>query len=226
MVTMGSKHVFWQAFVFTIVVFGVGIVFGYYLESSRASNVEFNLLASEINLLDQQMRGKIVGESNLSCEIAVGSTFTFADKIYEDALKLEKYGSSSKFNEEIMLVLHRRYDLLRTMLWDESIKLKKRCPSFHTVVYFFDYEPESVELKGEQDFFSRLLIDAKNSNPGRILLIPIAANLDLSSVELAIENYKIKKMPSVLIDEKTVVDEIVTLQEMEGFIFSTNKTAA
>ena len=218
----GSKSVFWQALIFTIVIFGLGLLFGYYLESSRASSVELNLLSSEVSLLDEQIRGRIVEDSNLSCEIAMGSTFAFADKIYEEALNLEKYDSSSKFNKDVLVVLHKRYDLLRAMLWDESIKLRKRCSSFHTVVYFFEYAPENIELKGRQGFFSKLLLDVKNNHPGEILLIPIASNLDLASVQLAMENYGVEEMPSVLIDEKRVVSEIVTLEEMEGFIFSSS----
>ena len=217
---IGDKSVFWQALIFTIIIFGIGLLLGYYLELSRANTIELNLLSSEINLLDEQMRGRIVEGSNLSCAIAKGSTFAFADKIYEEAIKLEKYDSSSKFNREMMIVLHKRYDLLRTMLWDESMKLKKKCPDFHTVVYFFDYATEDIELEGRQSFFSNLLLDTKNNNPSKILLIPISTNLELASVEVVIENYGIESTPSVLIDEKRIVDEIVTLEEMEALIFS------
>ncbi|MEM4259377.1 MAG: hypothetical protein QXS38_01270 [Candidatus Pacearchaeota archaeon] len=224
MVVYESKSVFWQALVFTIIVFAAGLILGYYLESSRATSIEISLIGSEINLLDEQMRARIISESNLSCDLAIESTFTFADKIYGEALKLERYGAASKFTKEIMLTLHRRYDLLRVMLWSESIELKKRCGKLHTIVYFFDYDSKNIEIEGRQQFFSRLLLDAKNRNPDKILLIPIAANLDLAAVELARENYNIKKIPSVLIDEAIVVDDFVTLEEMENFIFHSNKT--
>ncbi len=225
MVKYESKSVFWQALIFTVVVFAAGLILGYYLESSRATSLEINLLGSEINLLDEQMRGKIISESNLSCKLAIESTFSFADKIYGEALKLERYGAASKFTKEIMLILHRRYDLLRVMLWSESITLKRRCGNIHTVVYFFDYDSEDVEIQGRQEFFSRMLMDVKSRNPNKILLIPIAANLDLAAVELATENYNIKDSPSILIDESIVVSDIVTLEEMENFILFGNKTA-
>ena len=32
----GSKSVFWQALVFTVVIFAIGLLFGFYLESLRA----------------------------------------------------------------------------------------------------------------------------------------------------------------------------------------------
>lgn len=219
MVSYGSKHVLWQALVFTIIIFAVGLIFGYYLEGLRASTVEFNLLGSEVNLLDEQLRGKIIENSNLSCEIATDSTFSFANKVYDEALKLEKYEASSKFDKDTLLILHRRYDLLRTMFWTEAITLKKRCPGFHTVVYFFDYGTNNIEIKAKQTFFSNLLRTAKEENPGKILLIPIAANLDLAAVDLAMQNYKVNSYPMILIDETKMVGDVITSKELEDLIF-------
>ena len=216
---VGSKSAFWQALVFTIIVFAIGLIFGFYLESSRASTVEISLLGSEINLLDQQLRGEIIKNSNVDCKISLESTFAFADKVYEEAVKLEEYESSSKFNRETMLVLHKRYDLLRTMFWLEAVTLKARCPTFHTVVYFFDYGTEDIKIKARQTFFSNLLMDVKNKNPGRILLIPIAADLDLAAVDMAMQNYKVRSSPMILIDEKEMVGDVITSKELEKLIF-------
>ena len=220
---MGNKSVFWQALIFTILIFGAGLVFGYYLESSRASNVELNLLGSEVNLLDEQMRARVVEESNLSCDLSKQSLFAFADKIYEEVLKLERYDSSAKFDRETLMALHKRYDLLRTMLWFEGIKLRERCGGFHNVIYFFNYASDNVETRARQGFFSRLLEDVKKESPNEILLIPIASNLNLASVEIAMKSYNVDDAPSILIDEKKIVEDIVTLDEIKGHIFSSSK---
>jgi len=218
MVNYGSKHVLWQALVFTIIIFAVGLIFGFYLESLRASTVELNLLSSEINLLDEQLRGKIVENSNLSCEIALDSTFAFADKVYDEALKLEEYDSSSKFNGDTLLILHKRYDLLRAMFWTEAVTLKKRCPSFHTVVYFFDYASDDINIKAKQAFFSNLLRTVKEENPNKILLIPIAADLDLAAVDIAMQTYKVNSSPMILIDETKRVSDVITEKEFKDLI--------
>lgn len=212
---VGSKHVFWQALIVTILIFGTGMILGYFLESSRADRSELNLMNSEINLLDDQIRSDIIGRSNISCDLAVKSTFTFADKIYEDAQQLEKFDAVSKFNRDTLLMLHKRYDLLRMMLWEEAITLRDRCGGFHTVVYFFAYDPQDVELRAKQAFFSRLLVDVKNDFPDKVLLIPIAGNVDLASVDLALENYDLE-VPSIFVDEKIKFGEVVTLEEVES----------
>lgn len=108
-------------------------------------------------------------------------------------------------------------------MWLESIKLKARCGDFHTIVYFFDYEPQKVDLSAKQNFFSGLLTDLKNRHPGEVLLIPIAANLDTSSIELALEHYGVDKIPSILVDEKISVEEIITLEEFENITLSGDK---
>lgn len=213
-----SKHVFWQALVFTIIVFGAGLIFGYYLESSRADASEIRVLNSELNILDEQIRAGLLGSANISCEEALESTFSFADKIYDEAVQLEKYDAVSKFNTDMMRLIHKRYDLLRVMLWNEGISLKKRCGTFHTIVYVFDYGTEDVDIRARQTYFSRVLMDMKNEHPDEILLIPIAGNLELASIEVIKKNYNINST-SILADEKNLIDEIITYEELEDIVF-------
>jgi hypothetical protein len=217
-----NKHVFWQALVFTVIIFGIGLILGYFLETQRAGKIEFNLMNSEINMVDEQLRYSMLQNSNISCDLATKSIFSFADKIYEEAQTLEKYDSSTKFTRDAMISMHKRYDLLRTMLWDEAINTKARCGNFHTVVYFFDYSTDDVGKRGEQTFYGRMLTDLKNAYPDEILLIPIAANLDIASIELAKENYNIQIIPSIIIDEKKIVSGETTVEELEKAIFGKN----
>ncbi len=216
---VNSKHAFWQALVFAVVIFILGMVLGFFLEKDRASEIELNLVVSELNLLDEQLRNQISDSLDVECDLAIESTFNFADKIYWEAAKMEKYDAASKFSNDLRII-HRRYDLLRTMLWIEAIDLIDRCDSdIHIVVYFYQYDVEDIDVKAKQLFFSRLLLDAKSENPDDILLIPIAGNLDLESVNLALENYDLPELPIILIDEERIVDEVVTLDELKKTIF-------
>jgi hypothetical protein len=217
---MVDKHVFWQALIFTVIIFIIGLIFGYFLESYRADRIELDVMGSEINMLDEQIRGTIASSSNVSCDLAIKSTFAFADKVYGEALKLEKYDAASKLDKDALSIIHKRYDLLRMMLWQESIKVRKRCGGFHIIVYFFKYDSENVELRAEQSFYSRLLTDIKNKHPAEVLLVPIAANMDIASVDLAKASYGISKLPAILVDEREVVSSIITLDELEKIVFS------
>src|SRR3989338_8184405 len=109
---VNTKHAFWQALIFTIIIFSIGLIMGYFLENSRADKIELSLLNSEISILDQQIRNRGITQFDIGCEEAKESTFSFANKIYDEAVQLEKYDSQAKFVQTTK-ILHKRYDLLR-----------------------------------------------------------------------------------------------------------------
>lgn len=214
-----SKNAFWQALIFTILIFGTGLLIGFFVEEGRSDSINEVLMTSEINLLDQQIRTSALSQFEINCAISKQSTFEFADRIYEEALQLERFDASAKFTNTLE-ILHKRYDLLRVLLWIESKNLKENCNTdFHTLVYIYEYEPESLETEALQASTSRLLTDVKNVHPDEILLIPFAGNLEIESVNLILEQYEIKTLPAIIIDEKEVVTEQITLTELEDLIF-------
>lgn len=215
-----SKHAFWQALVFSIIVFAMGLLLGFFLDLYRADKLEGNLINSELNLADEQLRIKTLDNFDIECDLAVDSLFNFADKIFWEALKLEEYDSASKIGDQF-LILHRRYDLLRTMLWLESIELKKKCPgSFNTVVYLYEYNLDDTEVKSVQLFYSRLLLDLKYKYSSEIILIPIAVNMNLESLDLIIRDRNLTEFPMILINEKEIITGVPTIEEVEEKIFS------
>jgi hypothetical protein len=217
---VGGKSAFWQALVFTVLIFLIGLFLGFLVENSRVNSVESALYNSEINLLDQQIRDKVVGSFNVSCDVAKQELFKFADSIYEEASQLEKYDGASKF-ESILPIIHKRYDLLRVMLWTESKQLNVRCPnSFHRVVYLYNYGVDDSSQRGLQSFYSRLLIDLKERNGDNVLLIPIAANLNISSMDVLMSSYNITKTPAIFIDEKRLITEPPTIEQLQSYVRS------
>ena len=216
---VNSKHAFWQALLVAVSFFFSCLIIGFFIESYRADAVKMNILDSEIYVFDEQLRQIILDQQNVSCTLAKDSLFDFANRIYHDAEKLENYDSASKFSESFG-ILHRRYDLLRTLLWQDSIKLRERCQlSFHTVIYFYEYNPEDVEMRALQSYYSRMLVELKESYGGEILLIPIAINMNLSSVNVLLDNYKIEELPVIFIDERYAINTIISSDELERIIF-------
>ncbi|MBI2632599.1 hypothetical protein HYW75_06345 [Candidatus Pacearchaeota archaeon] len=150
---VNNKHAFWMALVFTLIIFALGLMSGFFFESSRADDLRLRVEHSEINLLDEQLRTRVISDLNVGCSLAMENTFDFADKIYEEAVKLEEYDSASKFTSSLMEV-HKRYDLLRMMLWVEASKLRNNCTKdFHIAVYFFDYNIQDFDTRARQTTF-------------------------------------------------------------------------
>jgi len=219
-----QKSAFWKAFLLTIIIFIIGISIGVFIENKRTANIEAVLLNSEINLLDEQIKANAFQEFNFSCSDSMESAFKFADKIYAEALKLEEYDSSDKFTD-ILPTYHRRYDLLRVLLWTESAKTRKQCPNeFHTMVYLYDYDSKDMKKKAKHLAMERLLIDFKYNFPDEVLLIPIASNLDIESVNLIMKKYDIKESPAIIVDEERVIKEIPTFEELKNIVFNSNNT--
>jgi hypothetical protein len=217
-----NKTVFVQSLIVTIIVFLIGLAIGFVIESNRIDKTQLALINSEISLLDEQIRNLNIETFNVSCDLAVSSTFEFADRIYAEAQLLEKYDSSSKFTDELKII-HKRYDLLRTLLWTHSIEIKEKCPQqFHTVVYLFDYGTEEINQQAKQTAISRMLVDIKEAYGNSVLLIPIASNLNLESINLIKSKYGISETPAIIIDENKVITQDVTLAELEDIIFEQN----
>lgn len=210
---------FLYALIITLVVFNIGIFFGYALESSRISNIQDMYEQSNIELLDQQAQEyafDVVGD--LNCSLMVQGNIDFANRIYEQALKIEKYERASRLNQDIVEE-HKKYDLLRALLWMNSIKTKEACgDNFHTIVYVYKYDEPSLEEKAKQRFFSNLLGEIKEEYRDNVILIPIAGDNDLLSIELLLDKYGVEELPSIIIDEEHVLTEINNFEDIETYL--------
>jgi len=216
-----QKHVFWEALLLAIFIFASGMLIGYLLELNRTSNIISAYQEAEINLLDIKIQQTIFEQEDFNCEEATQELIKFADKTYLEASILEEYKKSARLSEGIFFQ-HKKYDLLRTILWLNSIKVKEICPnSFDTIVYFYEYSPtdlDDLNLRAKQEAFSRSLGELKYNQEDGIILIPIAGNLDIGSIELLKSNYNIDKLPTVLINEKQVITSIDELESIESYL--------
>ena len=114
--------------------------------------------------------------------------------------------------------VHRKYDLLRTLLWMNVIDLKKRCGNIDSIVYFYSYGTDSIEIKSKQAVFSNVLGDLKEKRGNDFVLIPIATNQDIQSLSYLLGAYNIGESPVILINEKVAIYEPKTVSEIESYL--------
>ncbi len=184
----------------------------------QSDNIFSRLVDSEINILDEQLRQRILIDANVSCAIAKASLFSFADKIYEEAIELEEVDSTGRIGD--LTTLHRRYDLLRTLLWVEAEDIRARCnETFHIVTYLYLYNNEDIDVSSRQNYFSRLVFDLKTERPEEIVLIPIAVDTKVESVEVIIESRGLNVFPVILVDGYEVVSDLISLDELDNLVF-------
>jgi len=215
-----QKHVFWQALIFTILIFFLGIIFGLILENWRNSKVEDLYSKSEISMLDIKAQTEVYSTGFYNCEKAISENILFADKVYNESKVLDRYQKSSVLKTEEIVLQHEKYDILRALLWINSIKIKNQCnASYYNVVYIYKYHSGELEMIARETVFSKLLGELKERKGSEVLLIPLASDNNISSIALLMDRYNISKdeLPVILIDEKIKINQLTNIDELEKY---------
>jgi len=208
------KNAFWQALFLTTIIFLSGLFLGLAYEESRTQEINKYYIQSETSLMDMVALSNLIKLNNISCEILVKSNIDLANKIYEEAYLLEKYEQAGKITKNLKLA-HKKYDLLRTFLWINSIKTFEKCESdFEIVIYLYEYETKDLVKKATQEVWSKILFDLKKEKGNQILLIPIAVDNDLISLNSLIEKYNLSEFPVILINNKKKITELKSIQDL------------
>jgi len=215
-----EKNVFWEALIITIFIFLLGLLIGVFLENSRTKNLDSIYLESEFNLFDLNIQSRLFDLENLDCNYAVSENIKFGDKIFENALLLQKLEESEDLTDAIK-VQHKKFDILRALFWINSKNIKERCgANYSIVVYLYDYNDVRLDTKAEQKVFSRVLSELKNKKEGKVMLIPIAGDNGLLSVNslMEIHNVSEQELPIILIDEKYKINTLDDLENIEKYL--------
>lgn len=214
----GNKHTFWQALIIALIIFFIGIILGIFFENYRTSRMERFYINSETEIFDIQLGSDILNMFEFDCDFVLRETIGFADRVYEEAKTLEKYDASNKITEDIVNV-HKRYDLLRTALWRDAIKLQEKCPQkTNVVVYLYEYMEPSINTQAKQITLSKVLLDLKKKYEDKVILIPIAYDSGSKSLELLKQKYELTESPVVFINQKHKITELSSMEELEAYI--------
>lgn len=211
-----QNHLFWEALVISLFIFGCGILLGYFIENSRIETLDSLYADTEVTLIDIQNQMSLL-ESDIDCNIAIRKNIEFGDKIYSEALLLEKYDAASQLSENLENQ-QRKFSTLRVSFFLNSIKIWERCNgSFDILTYFYEYSPKSIQQEAKQNVFSSSLFSLKQIVGNKILLIPIAMDLNISSVDILKENYNLSKM-AVLFNKNQIIDSIDELNNLSSYL--------
>jgi len=206
MVLKSRKHVFWEALFVTILVFAVGLFLGMMIETNNSNKISQMYLKSEIGLVDGMAITILSEDFNYDCEVIKKNNIKFADRIYEEAIVLEDYENAGILTDNLKF-LHKKYDLLRTLLWMSNQDSLQRCENYDLVVYLYEYDTEDNEKKATQNVWSKILYDLKVENPD-ILLLPIASDQNLTSLDFLAEQYVVEDYPALIVNNEYVLYDL------------------
>jgi len=211
-----NKNIFLEALLLTIMVFLIGILIGVLFEQGRVNKINEYYAQSEVSLIDILTLNNLANLNNSNCNNLINSNINFANKIYDEAKILEKYEEAGKISDNIKLE-HKKYDVMRTLLWINIIKVNEVCKNNKTkvVVYLYKSNDPDLTKKATNNVWSKILLDLKNKYGNEIILIPIAVDNNLVSLNSIINNYEISDYPVVIINNKDVLKELSSVEDIE-----------
>jgi hypothetical protein len=210
-----KKRVFWEALILAVVVFLFGMLIGIAFESSKLTDINDYYIQSESSVMDAFALSSFSDIDSSACPILKQSNIDFANSIYEEAILLEDYENAGKITES-MKVMHKKYDVLRTFLWINTMKTAEKCGrDYNTVVYLYISESEELTQKATQKVWSRVLYDLKQEEGENVLLIPLAADKDLVSLNSILKSFEISSYPAVIINEEEGITDLISVEEVK-----------
>lgn len=212
-----QTDVFWKAGILTAVVFILGVLLGYYLESGRLSEIEEEYKQIELQWADAKLQTLYYQTISPSlCNAAIEENLKFADRVYEEGLKLEKYEESNRLTETKFMLDKKRYALLKVEFLLNSVSLKGKCKSanYTNLVYFYVDDPTQKQ-GAEQKAISAILKELKQKYGSNLMLIPLPIDLDISVINIIKNSYNINSIPTILINEKVKLEGVKTIEELE-----------
>lgn len=199
------------ALIFLIIV-GVSLVF----ESGRTEEIRKGLTETDVLWNDARFFRQFIPSANITneeCGFLSEENRKLGDRIYAEGLKIENYEKANKLTDEL-LTEKKRYALLDLQFWQNSAEIKKKCRSaFSTVIYFYS----QYNSTGSQKVMDRVLSDFKQRCGRATVYITFPTDMDLSSIDLIKASYNITEIPSVLINEKTVISGTASMEDLNSY---------
>jgi len=212
-----QKDAFWKALVYTIIVFAIGVFFGYLLEENRVGKIEENFDTLVIDWDDAETQTSYYQTLDEEfCSFAVQQNFDFGDEIYEKGLQLDEYEAANRFLDRLDIE-KKKYNLLKIKFYINSKIIKEKCNADYEYLFYFYLDDPNTDIKEQQRVMSRVLGDVKNELGDEIILMPLAADMDLSVVEILKEKYGVQEYPTIVIKDSVRLTGVYTKEEILEF---------
>ncbi len=212
-----QSDVFWKAGLVTMVIFLLGVYTGYWLDSGRVEQIRKEYKEMDIRWGDaklQAMYYNVFKNSSNFCGPAIEENLKFADRIYEDGVRIEQYEKINKLTPSL-ITEKTQYILLKLQFWLNSIELKKTCnANYINLVYFYSHYKGTIQ----ESVQGAVLLDLKNKCGRNLMLIPLPLDLNITTIDIIKEQYGIEKTPTILIDENIKLEGFQTKNELEKYI--------
>jgi len=212
-------NTYYKAGILTVIVFILGIIFGIWVDNYRLSAVRETLSEIDTNWNDARLLNLYIGRLGKDyCDLALEENLVYNDKIYKEGLEIERTVEANIFIPTLEQE-RRRYTLLQTQFWFNSQELKEKCNfTYKNVVHLYKQKDLTREIDIENKVQSSILLDLKEKCGNKIMLIPLAADLDLTVIDAVTKQFNITIYPAIIIDEKFAFQGLTSIDELESVV--------
>ncbi len=213
------RKVYIQAGILSLFVFFIGVMIGIWIDNTRLGNIRSALSEVDINSYDARLLNTYLQRFGKEyCDVALEQNLAYNDKIYEDGRKIEDKINANIFTPEVEQEW-RRYTLLQTQFWLNSVELKEKCGfDYHTVVHLFRQKNTTTAEDINNKVQASVLLDLKDKCGNKMMLIPITVDTKLIVVEAVAKQFDISEYPAVIVDESFVFQGVTTKDKLNELL--------
>jgi len=101
-----------------------------------------------------------------------------------------------------------------------ALILKEQCnTNYTTVLYLYTYNTEdNKQLEIDQKLQSAILLDMKEKCGNEVMLSPIPMDVNLTTVDMIMNNFGIEKTPAVILNKNITLQGLKTLDDLEAYV--------
>jgi hypothetical protein len=197
------KRIFLKAALITLIVFSVGFLFGYYLDSVRFGFIEDEMLKSSV-----ASESFIVSQAYLQdhpdyCRLTELRLPQMARDVEQMGVDIGSFSEKSIFIN--YTILEQRYFIYEIRAWMSAEEYKTRCNKNITTILFF-YKKNDTQSMNEGIVLTSIRED--RNKYGKVMIFSFDKDFDEPSLALVREDFNVTLTPALIINKK----------KYEGFI--------
>jgi hypothetical protein len=192
---------------------------GIWIDNMRLNDIRQALSQADINTYDARLLNNYLQRFGKDyCNVALEQNLAFNDKIYNEGREIENKINANIFTPEIEQEW-RRYTLLQTQFWFNSVELKEQCGfDYHTVVHMSRQRDTSNNEEVNNKVQASILLDLKDRCGKKMMLIPITVDTSLIVVDAAVKQFGVSNYPAVVVDESFVFQGVTTEDKLNEIL--------
>ncbi len=199
-----NKKVLIGAAILTALVFLSGLAVGWVLDSTRVA-----MLQSQISSLQNQFSSLSLENSftsslkdqSILCTVSLERSTQFSEEAGNLENTINNFQLTNQFQQNQITELKTQYTLVNLQFWLQMRNLRENCNQNITTILFF-YNVRNCDACVAQGL---VLDSVKKSNPSHIMIFAVDQGLDLGIISLLESTYNITTTPSIVINEKQIV---------------------